>query len=167
VRRPRIVSSRRGSIVFLGAMAVLLAVGLALIASGGSDQATPKGSSTLPFDSPSRTELEKATGLRLPASVTGYQSVQLAPNQLDVTFHVPPADVGALVEASRLPPLSSTRVIAHPSPLWDLNPSGTVHGTTTTRDGMRINLEVVDGTPSVVRLDIVAAGASTTTTTVP
>jgi hypothetical protein len=157
----------RRNVAFLAVMAVLLAVGLALIASGGSDHATSGGATTLPFDSPSRAQLERATGLHLPASVTGYQSVQLAPSQLDVTFHLAPADVDALVSRSGLPPLSAARVIAHSSPLWELNPTGTVRGTSATRDGMQLDLEVVDGTPAVARLAVVAGGSTTTTTSAP
>jgi hypothetical protein len=153
--------TRRGQILVGAALAVLAIVGVVLVATGGSDHTTnPSGAA------PTRAQLESLTGLRFPSSISRYETVRLDPSQVDVRFRIPASDVDQLVSGSHLPPLSSARVITHLSPLWSLNPSGPLRGTTITRDGAKIDLEVEGGDPATVRLSVQAVGTTTTTTTI-
>lgn len=154
------------SLVALAALVGLVA------ATGCTKKPTPGGPTTttlpsLPFESsPSRADLEDITGLRFPDSTTGYRSARASDAELDVTFRMDPADADSFVADSGLPELRAERLLAHPSPVWSLDPGGDVRSTSTARDGMRIALEVVtppatDGTPATeatVRL-VVASGA--------
>lgn len=152
---------RRGTLVGLVAAVAILGG-----TSGCTKQPTPGGPTTttqpgLPFDSsPSRAKLEEITGLRFPDSTDGYRSVRAAEGELDVTFRMDPADIESFVAHSKLPALRSERLIAHPSPVWSLDPGGEVRSTSTRRDGMRIALEIVDGTepPATVRLVVAGGG---------
>ena len=136
----------------------LSVVGVVLVVTGGSDHSSSNPSSV----APTLAQLESATGLRLPSSISKYRTVRLDPSQVDVTFTIPPSDVDRLVSGSSLPPLSPARVITHTSPLWSLDPSGSIRGTSTTRDGAKIDLEVVSGDPAVVRLSVQAVSTTTT-----
>jgi hypothetical protein len=154
--------SRRGFLV-IGALVALVAVGAGCDDQGSSSDDTPGGgtttSGTLPFDSPSKDELADATGLSFPASIAGYQSVQLSPGQLDVTFTLAAADVEGFVADSDLPePTEGDRTLAHASPLWELNPTDTFAGTEATRDGVTIAVEIVgSGDPRTARVSVTTA----------
>jgi hypothetical protein len=150
----------RRQLLIGAAAAVLAIVGVVLVATGGSDDPSSQSASA----APTRAQLEAATGLRFPSSISKYETVRLDPAQVDVRFDIPANDVDRLVSGSGLPPLSSTRVITHLSPLWSLDPSGQIRGTATTRRGAQIGLEVVGGDPAVVRLSVRAVPTSTTTT---
>ncbi len=152
--------TRRRQLLLGAAAAVLAIVGVVLVVTGGSDEPSSSSASA----APTRAQLEAATGLRLPSSISKYESVRLDPGQVDVRFEIPASDVDRMVSGSKLPPLSSTRVIAHPSPLWALNPKGPIRGTSTTRRGAEIDLEVVgDGDPAVVRVSVLAVPTTSTT----
>jgi hypothetical protein len=152
--------TRRRQLLVGVAAAALAIVGVVLVARGGSDDS--KNSTT--SAAPTRAQLEAVTGLRFPSSISKYETVQLHPGQIDVRFELPASEVNRLVSGSGLPPLAATRVIQHPSPLWALNPSGPIRGTTVTRRGAQIDLEVVGGDPAVVRLSVLAVPTTTTTT---
>ena len=67
-----------------------------------------------------------------------------ARTQLDVSFTLPPDQVAAFVSGSGLAaPVAGTRVITHSSPLWKLNPEGTVAGVTDTTSGVARAVETV------------------------
>jgi hypothetical protein len=152
--------TRRRTILAGVVLAVLAIVGVVLVVTGGSDHSTNPSSAA-----PTRAQLESLTGLRFPSSISKYETVRLDPGQIDVRFRIPAGDVDSLVTGSNLPPLSSTRVITHLSPLWSLNPSGPIHGTTITRRGAQIDLEVEGGDPATVRLSVRAVPTTTTTST--
>jgi hypothetical protein len=149
--------TRRRQILIGAALAVLAIVGVLLVVTGGSDH-----SSTNQGSAPTRADLESVTGLRFPSSISKYETVRLDPSQVDVRFKIPASDVDRLVSGSNLPPLTSTRVITHLSPLWSLNPSGPLRGTSTTRRGAHIDLEVEGGDPATVRLSVQAVATTTT-----
>ena len=152
---------RRGA-----AIAVVVAVAILGGISGCTKRPTPGGPTTttqpsLPFDSsPSRSRLEQLTGLRFPTSTTTYRSVRAAEGELDVTFQMDPADVESFVADSKLPAPRAERLIAHPSPVWSLDPGGDVRSTSTTRDGLRIAAEIVTvpGPLATVRLVVASGG---------
>ena len=148
------MSSSR-SLLVVAALAVLAVVGIVLVVTGENDE----GSGPFPAENPTKDQLAAVTGLGFPSTVTNYRSVRLDRDQLDVTFELPARDVDALVSDSDLPPLSPTRVIAHSSPLWELNATGEIAATSDSRGGLTINLEAVSGQPTVVRLSVVASEA--------
>jgi hypothetical protein len=137
----------------------------AIVAGGCSKDPTPGGAPTtvtgptLPFTAPSATELGDAAGIAFPTSKTGYRSVQLDADQIDVTFQMPAAEVDEFVDASALGPLEEgLRTIVHSSPVWQLDPAERVRGAETTRNGLRRSLEVGGGAtadePVTIRLSI-------------
>ena len=143
----------------VGVAASLVVAGIAVAACTDSDDpgaTSTTAGPTLPFRAPSKTELGDAAGLAFPDAVGEYRSVQLSPNQLDVTFTIAAADLDAFVDGSDLGELvPGERVMAHASPLWELNPDDVVRGAESERDGYRRTVEVVgEGDPLVVRLTI-------------
>lgn len=145
-------------------IALGLSVFLAFGVAACDKQPTPGGATTttqipLPFsESPSRAEVERASGLRLPASTSDYRSVRVGEGELDITFRFATGDVDAFVAASKLPPLGDQRLIAHPSPVWSLDPGGTVRSTSTTRRGLRIAVEIIDGGATSTARIVIASG---------
>lgn len=146
-----------------------IALGLSVVLAFGvaacDKQPTPGGATTttqvpLPFrGSPSRADVEAATGLHLPASSSDYRSARVGEGELDVTFRFATGDIEAFISGSKLPALRTERLIAHPSPVWSLDPGGPVRSTSTTRRGLRIGAEIVDGgATSTVRLIIASGG---------
>jgi hypothetical protein len=139
--------SRSGRVVrHLGALVVAAA-----LVGGCSKSPTPGGTTTtalrgaLPFDaSPSAKKLSKVAGLEFPESMADYRSVRVADNELDVTFTMSPDDVAAFAEGSGLDPLTPGKlIIIHPSPIWDLDPGGTVESGQSVHDGLVRQVEVV------------------------
>ena len=140
---------------------VVIAVVALLFIAACSDSEEPATTSTtagptLPFAAPSKDELGAATGIEFPDSLAEYRSVQLGPSQLDVTFTIPAGDLAAFVDGSALGPLlEGERVMAHSSPLWELNPDEAIRGAESERDGYLRSVEVLgDGDPLVVRLTV-------------
>lgn len=132
---------------------------------GCDKQPTPGGPTTttqppLPFEgSTSKAGLQKAAGLRFPASSTDYRATRVGEGELDVTFRYQSGETDSFIAGSKLPALRDERVLLHPSPLWDLDPGGPVRSTTDTRNGLRIALEIVDGgETSTVRLVVASGG---------
>ena len=129
--------------------AILLAV--ATVVGGCTKSPTPGGETTttlrpaLPFSaSPSASDLADAAGLGFPDSISNYRSVRVAPAELDVTFQLPSADVAEFVDGSDLGDLSPERILTvHPSPLWDLDPGGTVQSSQSVHDGILRLVEIV------------------------
>jgi hypothetical protein len=147
------MTSRRAAPVIAGAVAVALVVlGVVLVLRGGDDATPTRAPSTttgprgtIPTSDTSRSGIEKLSGLVLPPSTADFLSARLSDgSELDVTFTIAPGDEAALVKASGLPALrSGTRVVTHSSPLWKLNPEGTISGTTDTRGDVRRVVELV------------------------
>lgn len=147
------MTSRRAAPVIAGVVAAALVVlGVVLVLRGGDDDrpttapattTAPRG--TIPVGDTSRRAIEELSGLVLPASTADFLSARLSDgSELDVTFTIAPGDEAAFVQASKLPTLQSgKRVITHSSPLWKLNPEGTISGATDTRSGVRRVVELV------------------------
>ncbi len=142
----------------LGVIAVVLAViGIVLIITGGDDRPTApsttttslapgaKPTPTLPLDDTSIAAVNKLAGLHIPTDASGFLTTfPEARTQLDVSFTLPPDQVAAFVSGSGLAaPVAGTRVITHSSPLWKLNPEGTVAGVTDTTSGVARAVETV------------------------
>lgn len=154
----------------LGLAAVLaVVVGVTLIVTGGEDStprptttttAPERGSDpTLPLAGRTLTvaEVEALAGVDVPDSATDFLSAQLDDHrQLDVTFTIPSGDVEAFITGSGLPrPREGRRVVAHSSPLWQLNPDGAVSGSRDVQEGIARAVEVIDeGDRTRVRLVI-------------
>jgi hypothetical protein len=101
---------------------------------------------SLDLEDSSQASVEELSGLDLPESASGFLSAQLDDgSQLDLTATFPPEEEAAFLEASSLPaPVEGERVITHSSPLWDLEPTGTVRGVTDTFDGVDRAVELVE-----------------------
>lgn len=143
----------------LGLAAVLaVVVGVTLVVTGGEDPAprpsttttAPAGRSrpTLPLAGRTLTvaEVEDLAGVDVPDGAADFLSAQLDDQrQLDVTFTIPADSVDAFVVGSALPrPEPGRRVVAHSSPLWQLNPEGAVSGARDVREGVARAVEVID-----------------------
>jgi hypothetical protein len=147
------MTSRRAAPVIAGVVAVgLVVLGVVLVLRGGDDDPGPKSPATttgpretIPVGDTSRAGIEQLSGLVLPPSTADFLSARLSDGtELDVTFTMAPGDEAAFVAASGLPALrSGTRVVTHSSPLWKLNPEGTISGATDTRAGVRRVVELV------------------------
>lgn len=158
------------------AVGLLVAVGLLLLGgcSGSDDDALPTAttsgpggtsgssgaSATLPWTAPTKSQVATAAGLDLPDSVEAWRSVLMSPGELDVSFTISRDDVAAFDEGSKLGLKPGERVVAHASPLWDLNVEGTYAGATGERGPIRRTVEVVSPTdpaaPAQVRLVVTA-----------
>lgn len=145
----------------LGGLAVLvLQVGVSSCSS--DDTSTGEAgspTSTLPFSSPSRAEIETATGLAFPDSLADYRSVELDPSELNIAATIALADVADFVSSSELTSATTKRVIAHASPVWDQNPTGSITAYGRESDELRTLVEVVtptDGDRATVRLVVQA-----------
>jgi len=128
-----------------------------LIITGGDDRPTApsttttslapgaKPTPTLPLDDTSIAAVNKLAGLHIPTDASGFLTTfPEARTQLDVSFTLPPDQVAAFVSGSGLAaPVAGTRVITHSSPLWKLNPEGTVAGVTDTTSGVARAVETV------------------------
>ncbi len=134
------------------AAAVAVAIVALATVTGCSKSPTPGAVSTttatgksLPFDgSPSQAVLAEAADLSFPESVAGYRSVRVSNDELDVSFTIAAADLQPFVTGSHLGTLTANkRVINHPSPVWDLNPTGSVQSTVSERHGVQRAIEVV------------------------
>jgi len=159
VRRVRPL--HRPTTVVLG---MLLAAAAAI--GGGScssdDTSTGDGrspTSTLPFSSPSRSQIESATGLAFPDSLAEYRSVELDRSELNIAVTMAVSDVPDFVSSSGLAPAGTPRVIAHASPVWDQNPTGSIAAYSSESDDLRTSVEVVtppEGDRATVRLVVQA-----------
>ena len=100
---------------------------------------------TLPLDDTSQAAVEELSGLEFPPGTADFLSARLDDGtQLDVTFTMPSTDQAAFVTASGLPTLESgQRVVTHSSPLWKLNPEGTISGAADTNGSVGRAVEVV------------------------
>jgi len=149
------MTARRAAPVVAGLVGRALVVfGVVLVATGDDSappSSTPPSSgaagprATLPLDSTSQSAVEGLTGLVLPPTAADFLTARLADGtQLDVTFTIPTAEEPAFVTGSGLPDLEAgTRVVTHSSPLWKLNPDGTIRGATDTRGRVRRAVELV------------------------
>jgi hypothetical protein len=132
------VTSRWKLRLLAAAAVVLVVIGVVLIVTGGDDG--PSGPSTttvaedgaprvtLPLDDTSTAALSALAGLVLPDGVADFLSAGTEDRtQLDVTFTLPSDQVAAFVEGSGFPTLvEGEQLITHSSPLWKLNPEGTI-----------------------------------------
>ena len=180
------MTSRRLLPVLLGAAAVaLVVIGVVLVVTGGdtdtpapdgrtggtaTTDATPDGTAdgsapavTLPLQDTSQAAVEELTGLVLPAGTADFLTAQLEDGtQLDVTFTIPAAAADAFISASGLPtPVEGDRVVIHSSPLWKLNPEGTIRGALDSSGQVTRAVELVpEGTDRLrARVVITPAGA--------
>ena len=131
--------------------------------SSGQDQGTATASvpaATLPWTAPTKAQVAETAGLVFPASVTAWRSVSLSPGELDVSFTISRDAVAAFDSGSGLGLKADARVVAHASPLWELNVEGTYAGSSTEHGKVRRSVEVVTPTdpasPAQVRLVITA-----------
>ncbi len=139
------MTSRRAAPWVAGVVALALVVlGIVLVVAGGDDDAAAPSSTTsttvrtgdgptpvtLPLRDTSEAALSDLTGLVLPAGSSDFLTARLADGtQLDITFTIPADAVDAFVSASGLPaPVAGRRVVDHSTPLWKLNPEGTISG---------------------------------------
>lgn len=159
------------------AAVVLVVVGIVLVVTGGDDG--PSGPSTttsapsdgeapkvtLPLDDTSVAGVSALAGLTVPDGVADFLSAATEDRtQLDVSFTLPGDQVGTFVAASGFPTLvEGDQVITHSSPLWKLNPEGTVSGAADSVEGAQGTVTravetVPDGERVRVRLVITPAG---------
>lgn len=141
----------------LGLLAVLgVIVGVALVVTGNEEAARPGPSTTAPRDTTrptlplgegtlSQARVAELARLELPEGTADFLSAQLDDRrQLDVTFTIPVEGEAAFVAGSGLPPLTEgSRVVTHASPLWELNPGGTIRGTSDVSGRVRRAVELV------------------------
>jgi hypothetical protein len=134
-------------------------VGLALwliVTDDGADPpqdgpAADDPAATLGLEDSSQASVEELSGLDFPESASGFLSAQLDDgSQLDLTATFPPSEEAEFLEGSSLAvPVAGERVITHSSPLWDLDPAGTVRGVTDTRGGVDRAVELVEEEGSI------------------
>jgi len=145
---------------------VLVVVGLAvaawLIATGGSDDTRPAPAGggptatttssiptpvtgTLDLSDTSQAKVAALAGFTFPTSATDFLTAQVGDGtQLDVTFTFEPGDEASFVAGSGLPvPAIGTRVVTHSSPLWKLNPEGSIRGAADVKGRVRRQVELV------------------------
>lgn len=141
--------ARRLALVPAVPVVVLSLVGGAGCSSNGDPGATSGVSGpTLPFERPSKAELADRAGLSFPSSVEDYRSTLVGPSELNVAFTMAASDLEGFVSGSGLPALTEgRRLIAHPSPVWEQNPAGTVSSTASVHDGLTRIVEVVTPDP--------------------
>ncbi|UDY33989.1 hypothetical protein [Dermatobacter hominis] len=170
--------SNRWKLRLLGIAAVVLVViGIVLVVTGGDDE--PAGPSTttttaaegqapratLPLDDTSTAGVSALAGLTIPDGVADFLSAGTEDRaQLDVTFTLPTDQVATFTSGSGFPTLvEGDQVITHSSPLWKVNPGGTVSGAADTFRGddgsvARAVETVPEGDRVRVRLVISPAG---------
>jgi len=117
---------------------------LAVVPAGCGDEA---GTTAL-----TRDEIEERSGVTLPASVEGFRATRTATDQLQVTATVTDGDGARLADDLGLE--ADRRVVTHSSPLWELNPGGTIRGGTSRHEEVERAVEVIDddGSRSTVRM---------------
>ncbi len=155
-----------GRLAVLALLVIGLLVGGCLVITGGDSRdpgpstTAPRPTSTLPLGDLSLVGVEQLSGIDVPDGAADFLSARLdGDRQLDVTFTIPPADLGRLVSASGLPPVTEgNRVILHSSPLWKLNPGTPLSGVADVREDVNRALEVTpEGDRLRVRLTLQAA----------
>jgi hypothetical protein len=158
VTRSRHVSLKAVSLAAVLVWVIVVGACSSSTSERGSGSTTTAAGKALPFvDSPSQAVLAAAAGLTFPDSVAGYRSVRVTTSELNVSFTVAAADLDAFVTGSHLGTLTpNKRIILHSSPVWDLNPTGTVQSAVSTRRGLERGVEVVtsdtDPTTDTIRL---------------
>ena len=110
----------------------------------GSTSGSP--TDTLDLTDTSQAAVEEVSGLAFPPGTNDFLTAQLdGGSQLDITATVPPAEEAAFLQASGLSaPVAGERVVTHSSPLWELNPSGTIRGVSDTANGVHRSVELVE-----------------------
>ena len=126
-----------------GLVAVVgVVVGIVLVVTGGDDEASGPSTTTsttvegqapevtLALDDTSLAGVSSLAGLVVPDGVADFLSAGTEDRtQLDVTFTLPPDQVATFVDGSGFPALiEGEEVVTHSSPLWKLNPEGSVSG---------------------------------------
>lgn len=133
-------------------LVVGLALGVWLVIAGGSSQPPGTSRSTsghrggaLDLSDTAQRAVAELGGFAFPRSTADFLTAKLNDSsQLDITFTIDPADEHAFVEGSSLPdPVSGDRVITHSSPLWKLNPDGTISGTRDPHGDVNRQVELV------------------------
>lgn len=133
------------------AAAVLAGIAVWLILSDDGDdpkrREEPAASDgSLRLEDSSQASVEELSGLDFPDSASGFLSAQLEDgSQLDITAVMPPSEeAGFLVSSGLAAPVEGERVITHASPLWDLNPPGTIRGVADDRARVHRAVELVE-----------------------
>lgn len=151
---PRLSARAKGALLGATTLA-LVVIGIVLVITGGDD--APGGPSTttsapgatptptLELSSTSKAAISRLAGLSIPGGVADFLTASTEDrSQIDVTFTLPPDQLDAFVEGSALPkPVAGDRVINHSSPLWKVNPEGTVSGSSDARGAVVRSVETV------------------------
>lgn len=129
------------------------AVAVWLIVSGGPDGAEDDRdagdgdtSATLDLSDTSQAGVETLTGLEFPEGTNGFLTARLEDDsQLDITALIPAEQESAFLAASGLEqPEAGRAVITHSSPLWELEPGGTVRGVSDRHEDLLRRVELLD-----------------------
>jgi hypothetical protein len=147
--------------------------GLGLIVVGGT-AGDPGTTTTTTTTSPlrdadvSKEAIGQLSGLAFPDGTENFLATRVGEDQFDVTFTMSGSDEPGFIEGSELPaPEVGQRLILHSSPLWELNPAATddgattpeIRGTSSSRQGVRRTVELLDEGPDVVRARVVLTAA--------
>lgn len=101
-------------------------------------------------------DVSEQAGLALPDSMEEFRLTRIDEDTVHVTFTFDAADVDTFAADSGLEFTEGERVIAHASPLWDLNPDGTHRGGSDEFDTVIRTVDVVtDGDTATARISIV------------
>ena len=103
-----------------------------------------------------RAQIEERSGLELPASTDAFRATRTSSTELQLTATVTDADGRALADELGLE--SGRRVVTHASPLWELNPLGTISGGTSSDGDVRRSVELVDDAGDRSTLRVVLDG---------
>lgn len=170
MRRPHL--STRAKATLLGATTLaLVVIGIVLVVNGGDDRPSAPSTTTTAPGTPPRPTLDltdsskdavgRLAGLSIPAGAADFLSASTEDrSQLDVTFTLAPDQVDAFVTGSALPdPVAGNRVITHSSPLWKVNPQGTVSGSSDVHGSVVRAVETVpEGDRTRVRIVLSPGG---------
>lgn len=139
---------RRGGA--LAATLVVLVPTAALVGCSSDDQPT-----ALEQVAPTKADVARDAGIVFPESTAGFRLVRLGNNQVDVTFTISPDDVDEFASGTGVELTVGERAIVHASPLWDVAVTKPLRGGSSTLDGIRRDVEVVDdGAIATVRLSL-------------
>lgn len=134
----------------LAAALLVLVPATALVGCSSDDEPT-----SLDQVAPTKADVARDAGITFPESTAGFRLVRLGTNQIDVTFTISPDDVDAFASGTGIELAAGERAIVHASPLWDVAVTKSLQGGSSTRNGIRRDVEVVDdGAVATVRLSL-------------
>jgi hypothetical protein len=147
-------SSRRARHAVSVISAVVLGASLVLgsVACSGDDSSTD---AVLDQVAPTKADVAAQADIDFPASTEGFRLVRISADQIDLTFTIATADIGAFSSGSKLTLTGGSRVITHASPLWDVAIVGEFEGGESVRNTVKRSAEVVPaGDRATVRLTL-------------